>query len=88
MEYKSNSDTKTFDYSMLRNYGQAKCGVGVTAPAFKVYPFGSHFAKNTRPLTLCDKHPVGSIHVSREYRDQPFSTLDEFGKMMRTKNTY
>lgn len=88
MEYTSNSDTKTFDYSILGNYGQAKCGVGVTSPAFKAYPFGSHFAKNTKPATLCDKHPVNQTNVSREYRAQPFATLGEFGKMMRTKNAY
>jgi hypothetical protein len=88
MEYTSNSDTKTFDYSILGSYGQAKCGVGVTAPAFKVYPFGSHFAKNTKPATLCESRQGGQTQVTREYRAQPFATLGEFGKMMRTKNTY
>ncbi len=86
MEYKSNPDTKTFDYSSLGKYGQAKCGVGVTAPAFKVYPFGSHFEKQTRPVTLCSKPYTGPTNVSREYRDLPFATLSEFDKMMRTKN--
>lgn len=86
MEYKSNPDTKTFDYSSLGKYGQAKCGAGVTAPAFKVYPFGSNFENQARPVTLCTKPHTGPTNVSREYRDQPFATLGEFGKMMRTKN--
>ena len=85
MEYKSNQDTRTFDYSSLEKYGQSKCGVGVTAPAFKAFPFGSQFEKNTKPATLCDINRRGPINVTREYRDQPFATLGEFGKMMRTK---
>lgn len=87
MEYTSNSDTKTFDYSTLGNYAEAKCGVGVTAPGFKAYPFGSHFAKNTKPVTLCDKRPVDQTNVLKAYRAYPFATMDEFDKMMRTKKS-
>jgi hypothetical protein len=89
MEYKSNSDTRTFDYSYIHNYGQAKCGSGVTAPTFKVYAFGSHFEKLTKPLPLCSTQlpPQHLQHYSREYRAYPYSTMAEFDKMMRTKNT-
>ena len=86
MEYKSNPDTKTFDYSSLGRYGQGPCGMGVVAPAFKVYPFGSQFSQKPTPVTLCNKPSRNPTNFSREYRDQPFATLGEFGKMMRTKN--
>lgn len=89
MEYRSNSDTKTFDYSFLHKYGQAKCGVGITAPTFKAYAFGTQFVKCPKSQPLCDNTSKPKVyHYDREYRDYPYDTYSEFDKMMRVKNTH
>ena len=90
MEYRSISDTKTFDYSQLHKYGQAQCGVGIKAPTFKAYAFGTpvnQFVEQPQQ-TLCvavPKIPPKIYHYDREYKAYPYATMDEFGKMMRTK---
>lgn len=83
MENKSNLDTRTFDYSTLSRYSQGHCGTGVIAPSYKVYSFGSHFARNTKPLTLCA--PASAYSTQNYYRDIPYSSDSEFSKMMRVK---
>ncbi len=80
MEYQSTQNAKVYDYSYLRNYGQRSYGFGVKAPIFTVYPYGTQFNKNTKPVPLCT-HPTKTPASQSFYGDIPY----EFQKMMRQK---
>ncbi len=78
MDYQSTE--KVYDYSYLSKYGQRSYGFGVKAPVFSVYPYGTQFIKNTKPVALCSPTPI-------EKRDQRFNgdIPYEFNRMIKQK---
>ena len=66
------------NYASLQHYGTARCGTGVQAPPFCVYPSRPLFGDEPpRPIKLCSGIPL----VSTTFR--PTDPLAEFRPMMR-----
>ena len=75
----STSD-KVYDYAYLSKYGQRSYGFGVKAPVFSVYPYGTQFNKNAKPVPLCSSLPIPNVN-QRFNGDIPY----EFNRMIKQK---